>query len=327
MATNAYPRQAAGATSDLDFRRWAGPITGNGVIPYVTNSYEVFGDSSGRQVKVRPGRAYIKGLVFPLETQLTVPLDAGTGQPRIDAIILRLTASGSPTGDPIVKKGTPSASPVAPTITQTDDGTFELLLATVAVPSAASYVVSPAMVTDSRTFTRLGDTQQTVRIRSTRELSLGSTEHGFQIGDSTGPNLAADLNEIQARNDGLAAGLGINRDGGDIGLGNDDSTVVIYGRLNNPSLPWAMAAGLATMPTTAAGATSTRVVTLPAGRFTDTPLIQLTMHSTNPKLRSVGIGDRSATSFEIKFSNEGDSSSALNVAWTAIQMSSGSASG
>lgn len=58
-----------------------------------------------------------------------------------------------------------------------------------------------------------------VRLTSTTELTLASTAHAFQIGLSSTANLAADANEIQARNNGAAAQLDLNPHGGTVTTG------------------------------------------------------------------------------------------------------------
>jgi hypothetical protein len=60
-----------------------------------------------------------------------------------------------------------------------------------------------------------------VRLTDTTELTLSSTGHAFQIGASNAANLAADANEIQARNNGAAAVLDLNPHGGAVNIGGN----------------------------------------------------------------------------------------------------------
>lgn len=71
-----------------------------------------------------------------------------------------------------------------------------------------------------------------LRLTSMADASPTSTNHAFQVGPSDGTNLIIDGNEIMSRNNGVGSWLGLNADGGDIGLGNSSSTVDIPGRLN-----------------------------------------------------------------------------------------------
>lgn len=79
----------------------------------------------------------------------------------------------------------------------------------------------------TNTFSLKSDAGETGTILSTGRLrlvdtgdgSLSSTTHAFQIGPTAGANLIADANEIMARNNGAAAALPINADGGDVSIG------------------------------------------------------------------------------------------------------------
>lgn len=62
----------------------------------------------------------------------------------------------------------------------------------------------------------INTTSERIRLIATSDLTLISTTHAFQIGLSTGLNIAADINEIMARNNGAISVLGLNNDGGDV---------------------------------------------------------------------------------------------------------------
>jgi microcystin-dependent protein len=76
-----------------------------------------------------------------------------------------------------------------------------------------------------------------LRLTSTSEANLSSTDHAFQVGATNSTNLAMDRNEIQARNNGFAASLSLNEDGGNITLGAASSTVTVNGTLVGQFLP------------------------------------------------------------------------------------------
>jgi hypothetical protein len=69
------------------------------------------------------------------------------------------------------------------------------------------------------------------RLTSVTDVSLTSTNHAFQIGPDNGLNLAMDQNEIMARNNGAAAGLTLNAEGGDMTIGHSSSIITIPGHL------------------------------------------------------------------------------------------------
>jgi hypothetical protein len=82
-----------------------------------------------------------------------------------------------------------------------------------------TFTISPGgglFAAGTATFNRL-------RINTGGEASLTSTTHGLQIGSSSGLNMRMDGNEIQSSNNGSAATLTIQNDGGNIFLGNSVS--------------------------------------------------------------------------------------------------------
>lgn len=62
-----------------------------------------------------------------------------------------------------------------------------------------------------------------LRLLATGDAGLASTTHGFQIGPSSAANLIADINEIMARNNGVAASLALNADGGGVSISNNNA--------------------------------------------------------------------------------------------------------
>lgn len=122
----------------------------NGVDFGFANGFSVYGDSSGRQVKVRTGRAWVDGHYGESTSEKTIPLTTNTsGNPRIDRIVLRV----SPTENKIsieVVVGTPAATPSAPALTQSPTGVYEITLAQVAIANGYS-TVAAGDVTDERT--------------------------------------------------------------------------------------------------------------------------------------------------------------------------------
>lgn len=59
----------------------------------------------------------------------------------------------------------------------------------------------------------------TIRLADTNDVTLTSTNHPFQIGEYGAANLAMDGNEIMARNNGAAATLNLNLNGGTVQIG------------------------------------------------------------------------------------------------------------
>lgn len=115
------------------------------------NLFEVYGDSSGMQVKVKSGSAHIEGFYVNNSAEVIKSISTSDPtNPRIDRVILKLDRTAN-TITLEVKTGTPAGSPVAPTLTQADP-TWEMTLAQVYVGAGVSTITS-GNVTDERTFT------------------------------------------------------------------------------------------------------------------------------------------------------------------------------
>lgn len=167
-----------------------------------------------------------------------------------------------------------------------------------------------------------------IRLTNTADASPTSTEHAFQIGPTSGANLIADQNEVMARNGGANAELFLNPNGGDVTIGDVGDVVRIRGHVNSPYLPWAMAAVSYVFPDIASGATMTRTVPLPAGRFTEAPVVVSAYFSSLPQLRSIGVGATSTTGIEINYTNTGGTTvTAPRVHLVVVQMTPTSATG
>lgn len=148
MAQTSFPFENVD-TSETQFSQWARNI-GEGVKGSSSGTeLKPFGDSTGMQVKVYAGQAMVRGHYYVSTATETLTVTAAHATlARIDAVVLEL----DPSANTILLKvlaGTPNASPVAPTLTQTDAGIYQLLLGTVAVAAAATGI-SAGNVTDAR---------------------------------------------------------------------------------------------------------------------------------------------------------------------------------
>lgn len=121
------------------------PLSGNG-----TNSPLLVAVTSPatNQVRVYPGEAFVNGRHYISDAQENLTIAAnGSPNPRIDRIVLRQDFSAQ-TIRLVVLQGVAGVIPVAPSLTQDREGTFEIPLAQVAVPSGFS-VISTG-ITDER---------------------------------------------------------------------------------------------------------------------------------------------------------------------------------
>lgn len=151
MAQASYPFENVDV-SETQFSRWARNFQETGVkgVPGDGNLF-VTGDNSGLQVRVAAGEAFIRGHYYENTSQATVAITSAGTNTRKDAIVLELdTIANGITLKAIA--GTPVASnPVAPTLTQTDTGVYQLLLAYVTIPASTGSITA-GMVSDERTF-------------------------------------------------------------------------------------------------------------------------------------------------------------------------------
>lgn len=166
-----------------------------------------------------------------------------------------------------------------------------------------------------------------IRITGSNDATPSSTDHPLQIGPTSGQNLIIDNNEIMARNGGAENGLGLNLDGGNVGIGNNQSIVTIPGRINSTHYAWAQSAGKYSFGSVAGADSSTVTISFPGGRFTQPPVVTVSPQSTAPQLRQVSPSNVTTTSFDLTYYNAGSSATGVNVHWNAVQMTSSNASG
>lgn len=150
MAETYWPFDNAD-TTETQFSQWSRNI-GEGVKgSFNTTDLKVTAPGTGMLVSVATGQAMVRGHYYLNDAAKSITITtAHATLARIDSIVLEL----DPTANTITAKvvtGTAAASPVAPTLTQTDAGIYQLLLANVAVAAAAS-TISSGNVTDLRTF-------------------------------------------------------------------------------------------------------------------------------------------------------------------------------
>src|SRR4051812_30791513 len=112
-----YPFSSSPVLTDQQWSKLSQFWVNSGVVKGSLNELEVFGDSSGMQVKVSTGQAWIRGHFFESDNEETLPIAASTTNPRIDFIIARCDwAQGNIRL--AVLQGVPSVSPVPPVFTQ-----------------------------------------------------------------------------------------------------------------------------------------------------------------------------------------------------------------
>lgn len=143
-----------GAAITEDFwRKFMGRITPSAVMAGVNNELAPSGDSTGMQIKVATGAAWVRGAYGEWTTGVTtLPIAAvggiPGGQSRIDSIIVRNDFVNNRM-ELDVLTGTAGASPSPPTLTQSSS-VWEILLGNVGSLTNATSTITAAMVTDGR---------------------------------------------------------------------------------------------------------------------------------------------------------------------------------
>jgi hypothetical protein len=148
----------SGAGAIVTEERWSKMASywrNNGVLYDALNKMEVYADSTGMQVKVRTGVAWINGHYFEVDAQETLPIaTAHATLPRIDRVVVQLNLTNNAISLAVLT-GTPASSPVAPNVTQTNT-IWEISLATIYVGAAVSTIVAAA-ITDERPWATSGE--------------------------------------------------------------------------------------------------------------------------------------------------------------------------
>ncbi|MEU9795073.1 tail fiber domain-containing protein [Streptomyces sparsogenes] len=125
----------------------------SGIADSVTGAgFNVYGDSSGMQVRVNPGFAIVRGHAVQSTATEILTIAAASAAQRYDRVVLRL----DPTANTItlaVVQGNSGGG--VPALTQTDTGIYEFPLAIVTIPVGAA-TISAGNVTNERRF--LGNT-------------------------------------------------------------------------------------------------------------------------------------------------------------------------
>lgn len=178
-------------------RKWLN----TGILKSELNEYATFADSTGMQVKVPSGRAWLEGHFHENDAQLALAIAAADPtNPRIDRVVLHLDWTNNLI-DLRVLTGTPAVSPSAPAITQ-NSTIWEISLATVAVAAAAA-TIAAGNVTDTRAFVQNVDINATQTLTNKALTSPTMTSPTITSGNlnfsGTGQRITGDMsNAVQS---------------------------------------------------------------------------------------------------------------------------------
>lgn len=153
-ALSSYPWNTSPDMYESQWRAFMKHARATGVIkedpndPEKLNELEVYADSTGMQVKIKTGIAFLRGVFAPLAALTTEAIQASHATlDRIDRVVLKLDTTNRTVTVEVVT-GTPAGSPVAPTLTNTSSIHY-VKLAQVSVIHAVTTIAADK-VTDER---------------------------------------------------------------------------------------------------------------------------------------------------------------------------------
>ena len=137
--------------TDDEYEKLASSYATDGLIGSTADTFPVYADSTGRQVKIRANKmAQVRGYLWGSDTSADETVAATTntsGQPRIDRLVLQLSRTTRNVRTSL-KTGTPAASPTAPALTQNtgSSGVWEIPLARWQVASGYTTIAAADIV-------------------------------------------------------------------------------------------------------------------------------------------------------------------------------------
>jgi hypothetical protein len=140
------PSVTGSTVSESGWSKMSSLWSATGIVKDALNELQGYGDSTGRLVKVRSGRAWINGAYYENDAELSVAITANaSGQARVDRVVVRVNWTAN-TCVLTVIAGTPGSGAPAPTWSTTN---WDLLICQVSVANGAA-VINAADVTDER---------------------------------------------------------------------------------------------------------------------------------------------------------------------------------
>jgi hypothetical protein len=147
--------------SDDDYERLASSYANDGLIGATSDTYPVFADSTGRQVKVRASKlAQVRGYLWGADSadEIVAATTNVAGNPRIDRLVLQLSRTTRNVRTAL-KTGTAAASPSPPALTQNapGSGVWEFPLARWQVASGYTTIAAGDIIPEAWYLNPTGD--------------------------------------------------------------------------------------------------------------------------------------------------------------------------
>jgi hypothetical protein len=190
MAQQSFPFENIDVT-ESQFSQWATNFQETGIKgnPLGTD-LSVSAEGSTLSVEVAAGQAFIRGHYYINTATVELPVTSAGLNTRIDIIVLELDPSANTIVAKIIEGEAVSSAPVAPELTQTATGVYQLPLATLTIPNS-TLAVTNEMLVDVRTYvsTRVGvwttDTRPANAVEyQTFGFNFTTLGHEFWTGDA-----------------------------------------------------------------------------------------------------------------------------------------------
>jgi len=151
MAEQSFPFENID-TTESQFSEWATNFQETGVQGSPTGTeLGITVTGSDLNLTVASGQAFIRGHYYINTSDLVLAVTSAGVNTRIDIVVVELDPEANTIVTKIVSGEAVSADPVAPTLTQSATGIYQLPIATLTIPTS-TVVITSGMLTDTRTF-------------------------------------------------------------------------------------------------------------------------------------------------------------------------------
>ena len=151
MAEQSFPFENID-TTESQFSEWATNFQETGVQGSPTGTeLGITVTGSDLNLTIAAGQAFIRGHYYINTDDLVLPVTSAGVNTRIDIVVVELDPEANTIVTKIVSGEAVSADPVAPTLTQSATGIYQLPIATLTIPTS-TVVITAGMLVDTRTF-------------------------------------------------------------------------------------------------------------------------------------------------------------------------------
>jgi hypothetical protein len=151
MAQSSFPFENID-TTEAEFSQWAGNFQETGVqgSPAGTK-LGITVTGSDLNLTIAAGQAFIRGHYYINTSDLVLAVTSAGVNTRIDIVVVELDPTANTIVTKIVSGEAVSADPVAPTLTQSATGIYQLPISTLTIPTS-TVAITAGMLADTRTF-------------------------------------------------------------------------------------------------------------------------------------------------------------------------------